>query len=186
MRQAVGEGLAGLVLDDLQFADAASVEIVQQLAEAGTGMRWIVAFRPGELTPAAQRFHDELLGAHGARLCLLQPLATPQIVDLIDSLGVAELEAARLAPALARHSGGNPLFLLETMKLLLTPQGQTRGRSSPSARACRRRPASAGSSPAASAGCRPRPYGWRAAPRSPASTSARSWPPTCSACARST
>ena len=124
LRQAVGEGLAGLVLDDLQFADTASVEIVQQLAEAGTGVRWIVAFRPGELTPAAQRFHDELLGAHGARLCLLQPLATPQIVDLIDSLGVAELEAARLAPALARHSGGNPLFLLETMKLLLTPQGQ--------------------------------------------------------------
>ena len=68
LRQARGEGLAGLVLDDLQFADAASVEVLQHLAAAGIGLRWIVAFRPDELSPAARHFHDEFLGAGGARL----------------------------------------------------------------------------------------------------------------------
>ena len=124
LRQAFGEGLAGLVLDDLHFADAASVDVIQHLAAAGIGLRWIVAFRPGELTPAARVFHDDFLGTQGARPCRLQPLTTPQIGDLIDSLGLAELDAARLAPALARHSGGNPLFLLETLKVMLMQGGE--------------------------------------------------------------
>lgn len=124
LRQAHDEGLAGLVLDDLQFADAASVEILQHLAAAGIGLRWIVAFRPGELAPQVQRFHEEFLGASGARLHLLRPLTTTQIAELIDSLGIAELDSQRLAPALGRHSGGNPLFLLETLKLMLAPGGE--------------------------------------------------------------
>ncbi len=123
-RHAHGEGLAGLVLDDLQFADAASIEVLQHLNAAGIGLRWIVAFRPDDLAPAAQRFHDEFLCASGARLHRLRPLATPQIAELIDSLGVDVLESARLAPALARHSGGNPLFLLETLKLMLAQGGE--------------------------------------------------------------
>ena len=119
LRQGQAEGVSGLVVDDLQFADAASVEAMQQLAGAGLGLRWIVAFRAHELAPAAQSFHDHLLDAHGARLQVLQPLAAEQVGVLIDSLGVPALEAGRLAPALARHTGGNPLFLLETLKLML-------------------------------------------------------------------
>ena len=121
LRQALADGVAGLVVDDLQFADAASVEAMQQLAGARLGLRWIVAFRAHELEPAAQSFHDALLGAHGARLQVLQPLAADHVGALIDSLGVASLEAGRLAPALARHTGGNPMFLLETLKLMLAP-----------------------------------------------------------------
>ena len=121
LRQALADGVAGLVVDDLQFADAASVEAMQRLAGARLGLRWIVAFRAHELEPAAQSFHDALLGAHGARLQVLQPLAADHVGALIDSLGVASLEAGRLAPALARHTGGNPMFLLETLKLMLAP-----------------------------------------------------------------
>ncbi len=120
-RQGLAEGISGLIVDDLQFADAASVEAMQQLAAAGLGLRWIVAFRAHELAPAAQAFHDRLLGVHGARLQVLQPLAVEQVGVLIDSLDVAGFETARLAPALARHTGGNPLFLLETLKLMLAP-----------------------------------------------------------------
>ena len=121
LRQGQAEGVSGLVVDDLQFADAASVEAMQRLAGAGLGLRWIVAFRAHELAPAAQSFHDHLLDAYGARLQVLQPLAAEQVGLLIDSLGVPSLEAGRLAPALARHTGGNPLFLLETLKLMLAP-----------------------------------------------------------------
>jgi tetratricopeptide (TPR) repeat protein len=41
------------------------------------------------------------------------------LADLVDSLGLPELDAARLAPALLRHSGGNPLFALETLRDLV-------------------------------------------------------------------
>ena len=123
LRQARSEGLAGLVLDDLQYADAASIEVLQQLVVGDIDLRWVVAFRPDELAPAARRFHDQLLDSGGARLHLLRPLATAQIAELIDSLGVAELDAGWLSPALASHSGGNPLFLLETLKLMLGTGG---------------------------------------------------------------
>ena len=134
LRQGQAEGVSGLVVDDLQFADAASVEAMQQLAGAGLGLRWIVAFRAHELAPAAQSFHDHLLGAHGARLQVLQPLASAEVGVLIDSLGVQSLEAGRLAPALARHTGGNPLFLLETLKLMLVPPAGAAIAAQPAAR----------------------------------------------------
>jgi hypothetical protein len=65
---------------------------------------------------------------------VLQPLAAEQVGALIDSLGVATLEAGRLAPALARHTGGNPMFLLETLKLMLAPCRQGDRAGSPAAR----------------------------------------------------
>ena len=110
---------------------------LQQLAGAGLGLRWIVAFRAHELEPAAQSFHDALLGAHGARLQVLQPLAADHVGALIDSLGVASLEAGRLAPALARHTGGNPMFLLETLKLMLAPVPASAASAGSPAAACR-------------------------------------------------
>ena len=120
LESAARQGLFGLVVDDLQFADAASVEVLQRLLAAGFGLRWIVAFRPVELAPEAQALCDELLQAGPARTRRLEPLTTKQIAELIESLDVPELDGAKLAPALARHTGGNPLFLLETLKAMLT------------------------------------------------------------------
>ena len=134
LRQAHAEGVFGLVVDDLQYADAASVEVLQHLAAANLGLRWIVAFRPAELAPAAKAFHDEFLGAGAARLHVLQPLEGGQVAELIDSLGVLEFEVSRLAPLLARHTGGNPLYLLETLKLMLAPAPSTGGLVAQSAR----------------------------------------------------
>ncbi len=127
LEAAVGQGLAGLVVDDLQFADTASVEVLQRLIAARVGLRWIVAYRPVELAPEAQALCDELLQASSARTRTLEPLSAAQIAELIDSLDVPELDGAGLAPALARHTGGNPLFLLETLKAMLTQGGPTQG-----------------------------------------------------------
>jgi len=41
----------------------------------------------------------------------------------VDSLAVDGLQGAALAPALARHTGGNPQFVLETVKALLLANG---------------------------------------------------------------
>ena len=129
-----------LVVDDLQFADAASVEAMQQLAGAGLGLRWIVAFRAARAgAGGADRSTTACSSAHGARLQVLQPLAAEQVGVLIDSLGVAALEAERLAPALARHTGGNPLFAARDAEADAGASGDWPRRRRPPAAACRPR-----------------------------------------------
>ena len=121
VRQAHAEGLAGVIVDDLQYADAASLDVLRHLVAANIPLRWIVTLRPVELGPEAQAFHDELLADPSAQSLALRALDEAQIAALIDTLELAELDGAALAPALARHSGGNPLYLLETLKLMLVP-----------------------------------------------------------------
>jgi len=125
LRQAKAEGLAGLAIDDLQFADPASVEVLQHLAAADLGLNWLIAFRPDELAPEAQAFHDEFLRAGAARLHVLRPLRPAQVADLLGSLGVDDLPVEPLAPALTRHTGGNPMFILETLKVMLGASGSS-------------------------------------------------------------
>ncbi len=124
LRQARAEGLSGLLIDDLQFSDAASIEMLHHLAAADIGLRWVVAYRPVELCPEAQTLHDELMAHDLARLHRLRPLVASQIAELVDSLALVGLDGTRLAPALERHTGGNPLYLLETIKLMLVPGAQ--------------------------------------------------------------
>jgi DNA-binding SARP family transcriptional activator/tetratricopeptide (TPR) repeat protein len=121
VRQAHADGLAGVIVDDLQYADAASLDVLRHLVAASIPLRWIVTLRPVELGPEAQSFHDELLASASAQSLALQALDEAQIALLIDTLALADLDGAKLAPALARHSGGNPLYLLETLKLMLVP-----------------------------------------------------------------
>jgi len=125
LRKAHAEGLAGLIVDDLQYADVASVDILRHLVAARIPLCWIVALRPVDLGAEAQAFRDELLGSSAAQSLVLRPLDEAQIAELIDSLGIASLDGAELAVALAKHSGGNPLYLLETLKLMLAPGAVT-------------------------------------------------------------
>ena len=64
LRQAHGEGLAGLAVDDLQFADAASIEVLQHLAAAEIGLpgpsrfgppSWRRSAGPSRRVPARRR-----------------------------------------------------------------------------------------------------------------------------------
>ena len=119
LAQAVHGGLRGIIIDDLQYTDAASTEALQHLSGRNAGLAWIAAFRTGELAPAGQAYVDALGGARESRTIGLQPLTTPHIAELIASLGIAELDGAALAAPLARRTGGNPLFLLESIKTLL-------------------------------------------------------------------
>lgn len=108
--------LEGLIVDDLHFADDASVEMLQALMgfEPLHGLRWTFAQRPGE-GQAAAALRACLEEARVLVPVSLAPLGEHEMVELIDSLGVPELDGTRLAVPLLRHTGGNPLFALATL-----------------------------------------------------------------------
>lgn len=119
--EAPGSGVRGVVFDDLQFADDASVELLQFLA-AGTRCGWCFAARGAELSAAGRGLREALSAAGSPRPLRplpLQPLSVAQVAELLDSLALEGLHGATHAPALWRHAGGNPLFLLETVKAWL-------------------------------------------------------------------
>lgn len=119
LAQAQQQGLTALVLDDLHFADAASMEAVQTLigSESLAGLRFALAARPGEMGAAGEALRNALTEARLLDEVALQPLTVEQMTALVASLGLPELDAQALGPQLARHSGGNPLYALETLKL---------------------------------------------------------------------
>lgn len=119
--QAQQPRVAGVIVDDLHFADDASVELIQYLE--GTGcQRWVFAGRPAELGAAARALTDAVRDR--GQLIDLQPLDEAQIARLVESLALPDIDAAAMAPLLARHTGGNPLFVLESLKGWLTQGGQ--------------------------------------------------------------
>ena len=125
LQACASEGCDVFVFDDLQFADAASVEALPLLLEATSpALRLALGSRAGEETPAGQALLDLL--ARQARLLRvdLEPLAEPEVTRLLASLALPGLDAAALAPVLRQRVGGNPAFLLESLKLLLSlPSG---------------------------------------------------------------
>ncbi|MCX8003642.1 MAG: AAA family ATPase [Burkholderiaceae bacterium] len=133
LAQARADGTAadGVIVDDLHFADEASVEMLQALMCAdgdGAGLRWALAQRPGEGSAAAAALRAALEEAQALAVIALAPLSTGEMAELIDSLGLPELDGAQLAPQLAQHTGGNPLYALETLKQGLAGGALNRGR----------------------------------------------------------
>jgi predicted ATPase len=47
----------------------------------------------------------------------VEPLTGEEVLELVRGLGLAQAEA--LAPLLTRHTGGNPLFVVETLKSVI-------------------------------------------------------------------
>ncbi len=121
LAQAAADGLAGVQIDDLHLADAASVELLLPLAAAagGPALRWIHAYRDAELPAAARALLDELVGSQRALPITLAPLRIDEVAQLLDSLGIDGLRGDAQAAALHRRTGGNPLYVLEAVKARL-------------------------------------------------------------------
>ncbi|HEY6513320.1 MAG TPA: AAA family ATPase [Burkholderiaceae bacterium] len=114
--------LEGIVFDDLHFADDASIELLQYAA-AGSRRHWLIAARSAEVSAPGRALLEGFIGQADTVCVALEPLTLQQVAELIDSLGIESLSGAEHAPALLRHTGGNPLYLLETVKAWLTQGG---------------------------------------------------------------
>lgn len=112
-----GKPVECVVVDDLHFADDASIEMLQSLISAlHPQLRFALAQRPGEGSSAASTLRSELEEARFLEPLALASLTEREIGELIDSLEIEHLDTATLAAPLTRHTGGNPLFALETVK----------------------------------------------------------------------
>lgn len=124
LHAAVAGGLAALLIDDLHLADRASLEaLAAALAPAAAaGLALGFASRPPAADDAAW---PQALG-EPARVApiVLSPLSADAVQALADALALPPLEGGSDAGRrLAEHTGGNPFFVLETLKsALLAPR----------------------------------------------------------------
>jgi len=121
LADATAHGLRALIIDDLHFADAASLDLLQAMMDSDTlaSLRWGLAQRPADADDGNTQWQRALVEARRLDIVVVAPLDLVQLTELIESLALPELDAMRLAPALLRHSGGNPLFALETLRELV-------------------------------------------------------------------
>jgi len=118
--------LSLVAIDDLHFADGASLQLLQALLlddlaarqdNPRPSLRWALGYRPAEPDGPLHQLHDALLETLRVQHLALAPLDEAALAELVDSLGLPGLDGAALAPVLLRRTGGNPMFVLETLKL---------------------------------------------------------------------
>ena len=157
-----------LVLDDLHWSDAASIELIAALLRRAPDAPVLLAlaFRPGQAPRAPVR------GARGA--AVRRSSSSTQLSEAEAAALLGELDAGRAA-AIYRHGGGNP-FYLEQLARARQPRRSTRRRRRPGRRGVPAAVAAslaeelASLSPSARARCSTRPP-------SPASRSSPTSPP---------
>lgn len=119
-----------IVLDDWQFADAASLQLwafVDARTQLGgetratPPLRRLVAYRSGELAQASLALQRRQVDAGLATLLPLDGLPLPEVQSLVQHLA-GQSGAALFAQRLHGATGGNPLFMLETIRHLFDRQ----------------------------------------------------------------
>ena len=123
---AQASGLTGLVLDDLQFADDASID---------SWLEWLDRPALGELHfgfasriegDVAQQRIERLQQRADTVIISVPLLVAAQTRALVESLGLAGTDVASVSAALMQRIGGNPLHLLETIRNALEQHGELR------------------------------------------------------------
>ncbi len=110
-----------VVVDDLHWADVASIRLLEYLAGdvRGTGVLLLATFRDVEATPGTP-VGDAIadLGRHGQHLRLvgLQVDEMPALIRTVTAVGGGGQGADPVA--VHHHTGGNPLFARELVRLL--------------------------------------------------------------------
>jgi DNA-binding SARP family transcriptional activator len=121
----------GLVLDDLQFADAESLQVLPLVARGHA--RWLFGARAHEVPAAVGQWWNPKDAPDYVQI-VLEPLSAEGVERLLASLELAGFDVPAWAPAVFRHTGGNPMFILETLRSLLQagpPAADARGATLP-------------------------------------------------------
>ncbi len=106
-----------LAVDDLHHADAASLDLLASLwAQGGPTLKLALAVRAAEMPRQLMPDGDEEPTLERIELTLLD---AGEVGELLDALALTGLEGARWSEPLHRHTHGNPLFILETLRALL-------------------------------------------------------------------
>lgn len=122
-------GCAAMLLDDLQFADTASVEAVIDMATQSSlpsepaPPRFVFGSRWDEAAARGAPWLASLGDVARFRRIDIAPLDAAGVAELIESLGLSGFDTAALARRLWLQVGGNPAFVLESIKLLLSLGG---------------------------------------------------------------
>lgn len=108
-------GLSLLVIDDLHYADSASLHLLPALVAGGPSpkLTWLIGMRSNEV-PAAAAWLDGADTRAPVRIALA-PLDEADIEALLVSMSIADFEPVAWAAQVAQHTGGNPLYVIETM-----------------------------------------------------------------------
>jgi DNA-binding SARP family transcriptional activator len=112
----VEAGGGELVVDDLQWADAATLEVVVYLAERG--LKVYGAYRSGEESQDLTRALAALRGRGRLTVVDVGPIDEGSVRQLLADLIGRDEGPVAFARRLWHHTGGNPLFLLETLRSL--------------------------------------------------------------------
>ena len=124
-------GCTVFVLDDLHFADRATIEALPALIVPAAGgeteaagnaaaPRFALGSRLDDADAASTQLIESLAGSRDVLRIDLVPLADAEIRELVESLTLPGHDAAELSGRLRAQVGGNPAFLLETLKLVLS------------------------------------------------------------------
>lgn len=127
------EGVAAWVIDDLQYYDMPSMEAGNYIAakfaplgQPGGLPRFVDVCRTGEMDPIFEAMIRQAEVAGLATIIDLGPLrpeATEIFVESLRLKGLGPNELISLSSGLGRYAGGNPLFMLETLRHLFETNG---------------------------------------------------------------
>lgn len=124
VRLAVSEGMGLVCLDDLHFADMASLEVLHYVLSPYWGrpgpLRTALSFRTGEFPVGMEELLSQAVQSGQAVRIEVQLLDLAAVQSLLESLELPGLKeaASDWSRKLWRHTGGNPFFLLETLRSL--------------------------------------------------------------------
>jgi DNA-binding SARP family transcriptional activator/predicted ATPase len=121
------EGMRFIAVDDLQFFDEASFKSLHFILSQGWGkpnaLQTVLAYRLNELRIDSETLLKETVQAGSSVLLDVTGLDETHVQTFLDSLGIANLEP--LQKTLHSFTGGNPLFMLETIKRMLESESAT-------------------------------------------------------------
>lgn len=126
-----GASVRAVAVDDLHFADLASIELLARIGSVPESPRLVLAARPKECEAALALLSAAFGDLQRFAEIELAPLVQGEIEELLVSLELPRVAPAPLAAAVARHTGGNPQFILETLKALLADGSTSPGHEGP-------------------------------------------------------